>query len=369
MTISNNKCVVLANSPEARNRIDSWLTPAGLEAVFADSVDALLNHPLLPLCPLVALHVTKADRVEVCRQLRARPDTALLPILVLAGNDMWRQDCYEAGADAVFLRFTGQSEINARIQALSTRRQFLTQWTERHLQAVERDRDHLRRVFRRYVSPQLADRILERPDTDMHQVQAGTRVHASVLFADMRGFTGVAEQLAPPQVFELLNEFFTTLTSAAFEHQGTVFNMAGDSLMVGFGVPFEQQDAGTRSVRAARAMLAGFGRLAKLWHKRYSVDTGLGIGINSGEVMAGNIGSEQYMNYTLIGDTVNIAARLSQRARAGEVLFSNALKLSLDVAGADDVPLLALPPLTLRGRINPIDIYCVPTDKRIDLRQ
>ena len=86
------------------------------------------------------------------------------------------------------------------------------------------------------------------------------------------------------------------------------------------------------------------------------------------KVIAGNVGSEQYMSYTLIGDTVNIAARLSQRARAGEVLFSNALKLSLDNDVDSTIPMLALPPLTLRGRSNPIDIFCVPIEKRINLR-
>jgi class 3 adenylate cyclase len=174
--------------------------------------------------------------------------------------------------------------------------------------------------------------------------------------------------LAPAQVCEVLNEFFSLLTAAAFRHDGTVFNMAGDSLMVGFGVPIAQPDGGVRALRASREMLSGFNELADHWRQRYGIETGLGIGINDGEVIAGNIGSQQYMNYTLIGDTVNVAARLSQRARAGEVLFSNALKLTLDGQVDSNVSMLALPPLTLRGRANPIDIYCVPADERVDLR-
>ena len=188
------------------------------------------------------------------------------------------------------------------------------------------------------------------------------------MFADMRGFTGIAEKLGPAQVCELLNEFFSVLTAAAFRHDGTVFNMAGDSLMVGFGVPIAQPDGGARALAAAREMLSGFNELADHWRQRYGIETGLGIGINDGEVIAGNIGSNQYMNYTLIGDTVNVAARLSQRARAGEVLFSNALKVTLSDQVESGVSMLALPPLTLRGRINPIDIFCVPTDKRVDIR-
>lgn len=189
------------------------------------------------------------------------------------------------------------------------------------------------------------------------------------MFADMRGFTGLAEKLAPAQVFELLNEFFAALTAAAFRYDGTVFNMSGDSLMVGFGVPVAQEDDGVRALRAAREMLSAFRGMAARWEQRFGITTGLGIGINKGEVIAGNVGSEQYMSFTLIGDTVNVAARLTQRARAGEVLFSNALKISLDDSQLDSsMPMLALPPLTLRGRTSPIDIFCVPTDKRIDLR-
>ena len=88
---------------------------------------------------------------------------------------------------------------------------------------------------------------------------------------------------------------------------------------------------------------------------------------NVGEVIAGNVGSASYMNYTIIGDTVNVAARLAQRARAGEMLFSEAVLRSLDGSGIDIVP-MALPPMVLRGRSNPIDIFCVPSDHRIDFR-
>ncbi len=366
--MNNKKCLVLANNDATRVRLEGWLARENLESVVIKSDEALCTHPLLAVCPMVLLHVTTPERLETIRQLRNNPETALLPIVCFAANDMWRQDCYDAGADAAFIRFTLESEINARIRALATRRRFFRQWAEQRVQAAEQGQERIRQVFRRYVSPQLVDQILDRLAGDLSQVEQGTRTHAAVLFADMRGFTGIAEQLQPGQVFELLNEFFTTLTAAAFAQQGTVFNMAGDSLMVGFGVPVQQDDAGRRALRAARAMLAGFQGLATGWRKRFGVETGLGIGINQGDVMAGNIGSEQYMNYTLIGDTVNVAARLGQRARAGEVLFSNALKLSLDARDDNDVPVLALPPLTVRGRVNPIDIYCVPTEQRLDIR-
>lgn len=366
--MANNQCVVLAARKPTRERIQNWLAQLGHEVTFVSSHVELLAHPQLAICPLVVMHVGQGETLEACRRLRQQVETALLPQVVLADNDIWRQSAYEAGVDAAFVRTTTHAEILARLQTLLQQRQFLKQWTAQQVHAAEQGREQLRLLFRRYVSPQLADQIIARLDADMAVLTAGLRVQAAVLFADMRGFTGIAEKLAPAQVFELLNEFFSALTTAAFRHDGTVFNMAGDSLMVGFGVPIAQSDGGVRALRAAREMLAGFARQALRWQRRYGIETGLGIGINEGEVVAGNIGSEQYMNYTLIGDTVNVAARLGQRARAGEVLFSNALKLSLDAQGDFALPMLALPPLTLRGRNNPIDIFCVPTEKRVDFR-
>lgn len=367
--MANKPCLVLAARKPTRDRIQNWLTQLGHEVVFVENGAELLAHPDVAASPLVVMHIGAPETLELCARLRQSAETALLPQVVLADSELWRQSAYEVGVDAVFVRTTNHAEILARLQALLKQRQFLKQWAAHQVFAAELGREQMRLAFRRYVSAQLADQIIARLSTDKVDLTGELRVHAAVMFADMRGFTGMAERLTPAQVFELLNEFFAVLTAAAFRHDGTVFNMAGDSLMVGFGVPIAQADGGMRALSAAREMLTGFNSLADSWQQRYGIETGLGIGINEGEVIAGNIGSEQYMNYTLIGDTVNVAARLSQRARAGEVLFSSALKLSLG-EGQDDLPLslLALPPLTLRGRSNPIDIFCVPTEKRIELR-
>jgi len=194
-----------------------------------------------------------------------------------------------------------------------------------------------------------------------------TRVWSAVMFADMRGFTGISERLSPTDVVPLLNEYFSLLTDIAVGHGGTVLNLAGDGLMAGFGVPRERLDAPDRAVDSAREMLDQFGQLAADWKRRLGIDTGLGIGINAGEVIAGNVGSRNYTSYTVIGDTVNVAARLSQRARAGEALFSSSVKRSLDEHG-HQVPVIELPALQLRGRAEPVEIYCIPARERIDFR-
>lgn len=205
------------------------------------------------------------------------------------------------------------------------------------------------------------------PRTRRSKGDGYVRVHGAVMFADMRGFTAISERLSPADVVPLLNEYFELLTGIAVEHGGIVFNLAGDGLMAGFGVPQERSDAADRAVESARKMLTRFRLLAGEWKHRLDIDTGLGIGINAGEVIVGNVGASIYTSYTLIGDTVNVAARLSQRARAGEALFSSSVKRALERHG-HDVPAVELPALQLRGRAAPIDIYCLPTDERLDLR-
>ena len=258
--------------------------------------------------------------------------------------------------------------LRAQIEALVRTGSVRRKTAAAQLEAEFRRREEvLRQTFRRYVSPRVADKILE--DSQLRDTLLSTadaRAHAVVLFADLRGFTSMSERLEPYRVVPLLNEFFSLLTEITFRYEGTVFHMAGDCLMLGFGVPLEQPDSPQRAVRAAQEMLASFAALAQSWKGRYQIEAGLGIGINEGDVVAGNIGSSSYMNYTIIGDAVNIASRLCQRARAGEMLFSSALKRSLDAHGVN-IGATPLPPLQLRGRSHPIDIFCVPLETRMQV--
>jgi class 3 adenylate cyclase len=259
-----------------------------------------------------------------------------------------------------------KTRIEALMRAGAARRKAAVAQLE---EEIKRREETMRETFRRYVSPRVADKILQ--DAQLRDSLLSTsdvRTHAVVLFADLRGFTSMSEQLAPHEVVPLLNEYFSLLTEITFRHDGTVFHMAGDCLMLGFGVPFEQPDSSTRAVRTAQEMLNGFAALAQSWRKRYQIDAGLGIGINEGDVVAGNVGSSAYMSYTIIGDTVNVASRLCQRARAGEMLFSGAIKQSLDARGLD-IGALPLPPMKLRGRSTPIDIFCVPLHARLQVSE
>lgn len=339
-------------------------------------IDDVVSHEQVLACVarrmpdiiVFALDHDLDDLVETCRSLKANPATVLLPLLVLARSTRQRMAVFDAGFDDLLSHQIKKEELLIRVHALMRASAARRQAAAEQLAEEVKQREQIRAAFRRYISPKLADRILENPELrDSVFSGSNTRAHAAVMFADMRGFTSISERLAPAEVVELLNEFFAALTDITFQYDGTVFNMAGDSLMVGFGVPVEQSDGAQRAILTAQQMLLSFSALAEKWRAKYAIETGLGIGINVGEVIAGNVGSPAYMNYTIIGDTVNVASRLGQRARAGEMLFSEAVKKSLDANGFD-VAALALPPLVLRGRTNPIDIFCVPTEQRLDIR-
>lgn len=364
------RALFVGDQPESHSLLRRLLEGANIQ------LDDIVTHEQVLACVarripdiiIFALDQDFDDLAETCRSLKANPATVLLPLLVLARTTRQRMAVFDAGFDELLSHQVKREEFLIRVHSLMRASAERRQAAAEQLAEEVRRREQIRAAFRRYISPKLADRILENPDLrDSVFSGSNNRAQAAVMFADMRGFTSISEQLAPSEVVELLNEFFSALTDITFQYDGTVFNMAGDSLMVGFGVPVEQSDGAQRAILAAQKMLQTFSVLAERWKMRFRVDTGLGIGINVGEVIAGNVGSATYMNYTIIGDTVNVASRLGQRARAGEMLFSEAVKKSLDATGFD-LAALALPPLVLRGRTNPIDIFCVPTEQRLDVR-
>jgi adenylate cyclase len=208
------------------------------------------------------------------------------------------------------------------------------------------------------------------------RVRAAAAVHTAqvtVLFADLRGYTGMAERLPAIRVVPLLDEFFRILAAATANYGGTVFHMAGDGMMAGFGVNGETGHGAREALAAGHAILQSFIPVAARWRSDLSIDAGVGVGLHLGEVAVGVLGPPRHRATTLVGDTVNVAARLCSRARAGEVLFSCTVAAALENnaaapgAAVGAVPFLQLPQFELRGRRGPIDIWCVPAPERLAL--
>ena len=173
----------------------------------------------------------------------------------------------------------------------------------------------VRNTFKRYVSESIVNQII---DDKLELGMGGKLIDATVLFADIRGFTALSEKIEPDEVVELLNHYFTEMIEIIFKFDGTLDKIVGDELMVVYGSPIEIENAEYKAVKTAIEMQ---NRLNEL-NKSLSQPVDIGIGINSGKVISGNIGSEIRSDFTVIGDNVNLAARLCSFAKAKEIIIS-----------------------------------------------
>ncbi|MFO0575798.1 MAG: adenylate/guanylate cyclase domain-containing protein [Polyangia bacterium] len=181
----------------------------------------------------------------------------------------------------------------------------------------------------------------------------GQRVAVSVLFADVAAFTRYAESAPPERVVDFLNELFSVLTAIVFRHGGTVDKYIGDCIMAVFGAPTALPDHGRRALLCAEAIHRFVAAAAPGWLEAYGINTELAIGLNSGEALVGNLGSEQRMEYTAIGDVVNVSARLEGLAQPGQTLCTSAVVAHAG-PGFEFRSLGAHP---LRGKRQPVEIY------------
>jgi class 3 adenylate cyclase len=310
---------------------------------------------------LILLDVMLPDMngFEICERLKADPVTALTPIVLVTAleDQQSRVRGIQAGADDFLSKPVKREELIARVNTLRRLHETRKELESRRLAAEVQRKEAIRKAFSRYVSPQLAERIIAKDDGAPFEA-AAQRISVVALFADLRGFTRLTEAVEVDQVVGMLNEYFEVMTDAAYRHDGTIFSMAGDALLVGFNVPFPQPDAALRAWRTARDMVAGFEPVLARWTRRGGPSTGVGIGVASGEAIIGNIGSTHHMAYTIIGDAVNTAARLMQMARAGELLFSGPVYQKIRESIA---PLAAVSKgnVALRGKLEPTPVYSV----------
>jgi adenylate cyclase len=218
------------------------------------------------------------------------------------------------------------------------------------------ERHQVTDIFGRFVSQEVRDTIvnvaLENPN--LIRPGGGREMEISVLFADIRGFTSISENLSPPEVVAILNQYLHSMEEEVFKQGGTLDKYTGDGMMVIFGAPLEQSDHAQRAVRAAMAMqraaaqVSG-GRDDKGWEVAY------GIGITTGPAVVGHIGSQRRLDYTAIGDTVNLAARLEGLAPPGSILINQTTYEAVkDVVTAD-----RLKPTMVKGKAKPVTVYQV----------
>lgn len=220
---------------------------------------------------------------------------------------------------------------------------------DRERRQAAADRERIERIFKTYMAPAVFREVLRQGVE--HSGISGDRRTLTVLFADIRGFTGLSERLPPEQVVDILNGYLAAATDVVFEHEGTIDKFIGDAIMALFGAPVPMENHALQAVRAALAMQRRFAETPPRLGQRAT----FGVGINTGQGIVGSIGAPQLMSYTVIGDVVNVSARLQGEARAGEVLItSDTYKLVADHVDAEE-----LGSIYVKGRLSPVTMYKV----------
>lgn len=213
------------------------------------------------------------------------------------------------------------------------------------------EKERTRTFFGKYVSEKVIDKLMAEKEISV----GGRRQEVTVLFTDVRGFTSLSERLPPEEVVRSLNEHFNILTEIAFKHGGTVDKFIGDAVMVIFGAPVFHKDHALRAVQCGIEMQEKMAGLNEQLRKRGRPEVPIGVSINTGDAIIGNIGSDKFMDYTAVGDTVNTASRLQSAAGAGEVAISE----STYQAVRKEVSIIKKEKMSVKGKKIPLVVYKV----------
>ncbi len=250
------------------------------------------------------------------------------------------------------VREIGRGNFDQRIEIKS--RDEIGELTEAFNQMAKdlKEKELIKDAFKRYVSRQVAEEILKNPDIYTRSLK-GEKRQVTVIFADIRGFTPLSERLPPEEVVEILNFYLTQMTDIIFKHEGTIDKFIGDCIMAVFGAPIAHGDDVYRAVKSAYEIQENMENLNIQRLKEGKETIHVGIGINFGEAVVGNIGSRERLEYTVIGDSVNLAARLQTLAKGGEIVVSENVYRIVK----DKFNFIEMPPEKVKGKTQPIKIY------------
>jgi class 3 adenylate cyclase/HAMP domain-containing protein len=242
--------------------------------------------------------------------------------------------------------------LNRTSTRLSTLYSELNSLNQNLEKTIEEQLSQLQRTesLRRYVSPHVADAIVSEGS---RLALTPTRRNLSILVSDIRGFTEMSERMEPEELVDALNQYFTAMTDVVFSHGGTIDKYLGDGILAFFGDPIPFEDHAERAVAAAFGMRGVLDQLRSKWMLRYEEELTVGIGISTGYVTVGNIGAENRIEYTVIGNHVNVASRLASGAAPGQILVTERTMAAV----RDHCIGTELETITLKGVQRPIRIF------------
>lgn len=325
--------------------------------------------PTSPIMPGVEKHANVAANILTGRFLR-RPDWVelvevagilffplalawLLPRLRPAVSVGAVVVVWAALFGAVHLAFLGGLWLPVVYPTLALGLTFLG-ITVYRLLTEERQRLWTKRAFQQFVSPEVVEQLMENPAA----LQFGGEIrNLTVLFSDIRDFTGYTERHPPQEVVQMLHEYLTRMVDQVMAQQGTLDKFIGDAVMAIFGAPVAMPDHAERACRAALGMIRELEVLQARWATEGREPFHIGIGINTGDMVVGNLGSEQFFDYTVVGDGVNVGARLESLNKEYQTSTKIIISEETYLAARDVLDVRRLGEVTVKGKTRPIVAY------------
>jgi class 3 adenylate cyclase len=270
---------------------------------------------------LLDLFMPGMDGHEVLRRIKENPDWRATPVIMISGRQDMDDiiDCIEAGADDYMFKPFNPVLLQARIKAGIERKR----WHDRehqYRQQLERNEKFIRATFGRYLSDEIVTDILERPEG---LELGGDLREVTIMMSDIRGFTSICELLDPAQVVKILNRYLGAMTDIIMAHQGTIDEFIGDAILAVYGAPQRRDDDADRAVKCALAMQEAMEGINSINAAEGLPEISMGIALNTGDVIAGNIGSERRSKYGFVGHPMNLTSRIEEFTAGGEILVSD----------------------------------------------
>ncbi len=353
--ITQNSGTILAvdDTEENRDLLSRYLRRNGHEVITASSgqqaLDILASTPVDAI--LLDLIMPDMDGHEVLRQVKSDEELRSIPVIVISGMQDTPEiiRCIEAGADDYLFKPFNSVLLQARIQAGLERKRWLDK-EQAYRDQLERSQRFIRHTFGRYVSDEIVENLLEKPEG---LKLGGDQREVTILMADIRGFTSICEKLAPNRVVKLLNIYLGAMSDIIIEHLGTIDEFIGDAILAIYGAPTSREDDAVRALKCALAMQEAISEINRTNLAEQLPEISIGIAVNTGTVIAGNIGSERRSKYGVVGHAVNLTARIEDYCQSGEILISEstlaAVEQPLNIGRSERV--------TAKGINQPVAIY------------
>ena len=343
------------------------LESQGYEIVTAaDGAEALAAaRAQLPDLILLDIMMPKIDGIQVCRELKGDEKLPFMPIILVTAKADSRDivEGLDSGADEYLTKPVDHAALVARVASILRIKDLhdtveaqsaeLAEWNRQLESRVAEQLGEIERMsrLRRFLSPQVAELVVAEGED---QLLESHRREVTVVFCDLRGFTAFSETAEPEDVMDVLRDYHAAIGALVHQYEGTVERFAGDGVMILFNDPLPCPDHALRAVKMAVEIRARIQALATGWH-RHGHELGFGVGVAQGYATLGRIGFEGRYDYAAIGTVVNLASRLCDAARDGQILINEPV-----LAATENIaPAEPLGELTLKGLHNPVSAYNV----------